>query len=149
MQGVRDLADRGPANTYSSSRMGLNEDETVKMIWSSSKKGDFEDGSCQQLGFGPAGRISIGIPSLTRRHPFPCGGPIREHRMDAMWLKATMSFVTEGARSSELDAPLLRQTPRSATVASILFVIPLGFEPKTHSLEGCCSIQLSYGTVLP
>lgn len=23
-------------------------------------------------------------------------------------------------------------------------VIPLGFEPKTHSLEGCCSIQLSY-----
>ena len=28
----------------------------------------------------------------------------------------------------------------------ILIVIPLGFEPKTHSLEGCCSIQLSYGT---
>ena len=25
-------------------------------------------------------------------------------------------------------------------------VIELGFEPKTHSLEGCCSIQLSYGT---
>ena len=27
------------------------------------------------------------------------------------------------------------------------FVIRLGFEPKTHSLEGCCSIQLSYRTV--
>ena len=27
------------------------------------------------------------------------------------------------------------------------FVIPSGFEPETHSLEGCCSIQLSYGTV--
>ena len=27
-----------------------------------------------------------------------------------------------------------------------LQVIPLGLEPKTHSLEGCCSIQLSYGT---
>ena len=26
-------------------------------------------------------------------------------------------------------------------------VIPLGFEPKTHSLEGCCSIQLSYETI--
>ncbi len=26
-------------------------------------------------------------------------------------------------------------------------VIPPGFEPGTHSLEGCCSIQLSYGTV--
>ena len=28
----------------------------------------------------------------------------------------------------------------------LLFVIRLGFEPKTHSLEGCCSIQLSYRT---
>jgi hypothetical protein len=27
-------------------------------------------------------------------------------------------------------------------------VIPPGFEPGTHSLEGCCSIQLSYGTIL-
>ena len=26
------------------------------------------------------------------------------------------------------------------------FVIPRGLEPRTHSLEGCCSIQLSYGT---
>ena len=30
----------------------------------------------------------------------------------------------------------------------ILKVIRLGFEPKTHSLEGCCSIQLSYRTGL-
>ena len=29
-----------------------------------------------------------------------------------------------------------------------IFVIRLGFEPKTHSLEGCCSIQLSYRTIL-
>ena len=28
------------------------------------------------------------------------------------------------------------------------FVIPSGFEPETHSLEGCCSIQLSYGTIV-
>ncbi len=28
-----------------------------------------------------------------------------------------------------------------------LRVIRLGFEPKTHSLEGCCSIQLSYQTI--
>ena len=30
---------------------------------------------------------------------------------------------------------------------SLDFVIRLGFEPKTHSLEGCCSIQLSYRTI--
>ena len=29
-----------------------------------------------------------------------------------------------------------------------VYVIRLGFEPKTHSLEGCCSIQLSYRTIL-
>ncbi len=29
-----------------------------------------------------------------------------------------------------------------------ILVIRLGFEPKTHSLEGCCSIQLSYRTVI-
>ena len=27
-------------------------------------------------------------------------------------------------------------------------VIPLRFERKTHALEGRCSIQLSYGTIL-
>ena len=32
--------------------------------------------------------------------------------------------------------------------ACSLEVIELGFEPKTHSLEGCCSIQLSYSTDL-
>ncbi len=28
------------------------------------------------------------------------------------------------------------------------FVIPLRFERRTHALEGRCSIQLSYGTIL-
>lgn len=28
-----------------------------------------------------------------------------------------------------------------------VIVIPAGFEPTTRSLEGCCSIQLSYETI--
>ena len=31
---------------------------------------------------------------------------------------------------------------------SFFYVIPLRFERKTHALEGRCSIQLSYGTIL-
>ena len=55
---------------------------------------------------------------------------------------------------------LAGSVPQIPTLANILiqkkeqkslllkFVIPAGFEPTTHSLEGCCSIQLSYGTIL-
>ena len=35
-----------------------------------------------------------------------------------------------------------------AACAHSALVIPAGFEPTTHRLEGCCSIQLSYGTIL-
>ena len=31
---------------------------------------------------------------------------------------------------------------------AFFLVIPLRFERKTHALEGRCSIQLSYGTIL-
>lgn len=36
----------------------------------------------------------------------------------------------------------LIQTSSSST--KLLLVIQLGFEPRTDSLEGCCSVQLSY-----
>ena len=34
----------------------------------------------------------------------------------------------------------------SFVIPAGLFVISAGFEPTTRSLEGCCSIQLSYET---
>ena len=40
-----------------------------------------------------------------------------------------------------------KATQRVAFLLRIALVIPAGFEPTTHSLEGCCSIQLSYGTI--
>ena len=39
-----------------------------------------------------------------------------------------------------------RKTPDQSQAHHAFDVIRLGFEPKTHSLEGCCSIQLSYRT---
>ena len=39
----------------------------------------------------------------------------------------------------------VRQSHSGRTIPAWLQgVTELGFEPKTHSLEGCCSIQLSY-----
>ena len=43
------------------------------------------------------------------------------------------------------------KNPRKRFVSegfSLIIVTPIGFEPMAHSLEGCCSIQLSYGTSL-
>ena len=48
-------------------------------------------------------------------------------------------------RSSKLGLPGIKQQ-RLTFVRRFIVVIRLGFEPKTHSLEGCCSIQLSYRT---
>ena len=41
-----------------------------------------------------------------------------------------------------------KNKPLKISDSKIGSVILLGFEPKTHSLEGCCSIQLSYRTLL-
>ena len=37
---------------------------------------------------------------------------------------------------------------RQCQLVFSFFVIPLRFERRTHALEGRCSIQLSYGTIL-
>ena len=47
------------------------------------------------------------------------------------------------ATASETKRNVLRHWPKDVSSP----VIPARFERATHSLEGCCSIQLSYGTV--
>ena len=62
------------------------------------------------------------IRSLSVAHPWPC------HGQSYGWRRRKLAVDRQRAFS--------------------LLVIRVGFEPKTHSLEGCCSIQLSYRTIL-
>lgn len=56
-----------------------------------------------------------------------------------------MSQPTEEktATASETKRNVLRHWPKDVSSP----VIPARFERATRSLEGCCSIQLSYGTI--
>ncbi len=40
------------------------------------------------------------------------------------------------------------KSPTDFISKAFSFVIAAGFEPATDSLEGCCSIQLSYATLM-
>ena len=60
------------------------------------------------------------------------------------WPCATGDLTTE-RRAAACGPGLLLSAP-DIHRARLSVVIRLGFEPKTHSLEGCCSIQLSYRT---
>ena len=42
----------------------------------------------------------------------------------------------------------ITKSKQKVTLHGILMVVPAGFEPATHCLEGSCSIQLSYGTYI-
>ena len=100
------------------------------------------------------------LVSLERRSLFrpwssnPCQGWGREfesrfplHRRDHF--RVVSFFVEKGLLRDSFSAPMtvpVQKTPDHPVRRIMSHVIRLGFEPKTHSLEGCCSIQLSYRT---
>ena len=58
----------------------------------------------------------------------------------------SLFFVEKGLLRDSFSAPMtvpVQKTPDHPVRRIMFHVIRLGFEPKTHSLEGCCSIQLS------
>ena len=60
-------------------------------------------------------------------------------------LRSESGFFVSGKMQVNLIFPETKK-PTGKPVGFYHQAIPAGFEPATHSLEGCCSIQLSYGT---
>ena len=82
---------------------------------------------------------------------FPAPAPRATLHDQRMMCQATpVFFVPELSVLEQAQAFHFRHKKRLTFVRRIMlfYVIRLGFEPKTHSLEGCCSIQLSYRTGL-
>ena len=98
--------------------------------------GDWAELGCGSGGFAACGVTSLPPRAITTKAkaPFCCA----ESPFFALHLPLRKQAF-DGALQHEKSAQL-------ALSAFALVVIRLGFEPKTHSLEGCCSIQLSYRT---
>ena len=78
-------------------------------------------------------------------YPLPCAtGDLTSTFARALW-GACGIFNIKSLRELAHDGLDIKNARHLRCRANVL-VIRLGFEPKTHSLEGCCSIQLSYRT---
>src|SRR4051812_36839248 len=84
--------------------------------------------------------ILFGLAALIRT--YPCSGS-KTHCC------AVLLFHVKSQLQAHLPAFFHEiKNPRKCGLCFDHQVIPFGFEPKTYCLEGSCSIQLSYGTVL-
>ena len=91
-----------------------------------------------------ANSLVDGICSLRSHIPGPATGALTFTFARALWALAAF-FIARVYVSGAHDT-LAMKNARHLRCRANVNVIRLGFEPKTHSLEGCCSIQLSYRT---
>ena len=90
--------------------------------------------------------LQVGITS--RRSVFPGPAPRAILRQKDAPLPAAPACCFPALLLTVASARRMRTKKTAPDIhrARLSVVIRLGFEPKTHSLEGCCSIQLSYRT---
>ena len=88
------------------------------------------------------------ITSLALRFPFPSHGLSYERTQKCVRLSPNCFFRMSLSltRASSRRSSTIRKKRNHQVALLHSFVIRTGFEPVTHSLEGCCSIQLSYRT---
>ena len=80
-------------------------------------------------------------------HPFLRGPSSKAKQIGILLAQVPFFLHVADPYESKLSTAHRHTKKRNHLVAlCFAFVIRLGFEPKTHSLEGCCSIQLSYRT---
>ena len=84
---------------------------------------------------GPAGVLAVYGCGLTTWHCGCLSGGLRVWRIRVRFLTSRSPGVAQG---------FLRYV-FSSEHGPFYMACPEGIEPPTHSLEGCCSIQLSYG----
>ena len=90
---------------------------------------------------------SVGITSLRSVFPSSAGHHRKQSKSLSCVRRTAFFALCHSLRKRAFD--VVSQHEKSAVLWTALcfcVVIRLGFEPKTHSLEGCCSIQLSYRT---
>jgi len=98
---------------------GFNDQAIMRLFWSINCCRFYEE----------TRRFAIEIATDFRAVRIKSGRLVRT----SLWIKKPSSGTSDELQAFELTDKM---------------VCPTGIEPVTHSLEGCCSIQLSYGQKL-
>ena len=106
--------------------------------------------NCLKLSCSVCNPVWMVLVRLTA-HSLPlCHGRSYMNNAECARLRLSFSvpYLPVPEHAPALSVPVRKTPDHWSGAFCFSYVIRLGFEPKTHSLEGCCSIQLSYRTGL-